>query len=268
MEKDDVVSQGRKTMEEINSMGEYEAYINGRKTIMEAELKSIGGLPRNRCRESMEKMRICRRMEMEEGLVVRGRVEIDTRKPFKSVKEAVMLFGEKVLAGEVYANKLKEMESIERENNQQQTKVGLGEAKQTVEKAKDNAKLMAYYLTSLKEQLEETKLELNQLKSTGGPYTSYHTPINPDIEEIKFMENPKPVQMNPTTIVKSEPTDDHHLVESKHNDLVKFDDSPPSKVIVEVPKMQERNPSSFKTKKTKKKPLIPLLGGIFSKSKG
>ncbi|KAI3747712.1 hypothetical protein L6452_10308 [Arctium lappa] len=207
---------------------------------------------------------------MEDGLVVRGRVEIDSRQPFKSVKEAVMLFGEKVLVGEVYSgHKLKEMRSVERDNDRHQTKVGLGEAKQTLKNVKSDGNSMACYLTSLKQQLEETKSELRQLKLTTEPYSSHCTLVDTELEEIKFIENSKPTKTKPPVKDQYNPdAEDDFLFELKHESSVKSDDDPPAKVIVEVPTMQERNPPSFKIKKAKKKTLIPLLGGIFSKSKG
>ncbi|KAI3798836.1 hypothetical protein L1987_34118 [Smallanthus sonchifolius] len=203
---------------------------------------------------------------MEEGLIVRGRVENDSRQPFKSVKEAVMLFGEKVLAGEIYAHKLKEMENIVTENNPHGTKAAIGDKKQALS-SKDEGNLMAYYLMSLKQQLEETKSELDQLKSTRGPDPSHYMPIDPEIEEIKFIDqNPKPTHVMPT-IDKSEPGYDN-IFELKQADSVKFQTPTPTNVIVEAPKVQDKGSSSFKIKKNKKKTLVPLLSGIFSKSRG
>uniref|UniRef100_A0A166CVN1 U-box domain-containing protein n=1 Tax=Daucus carota subsp. sativus TaxID=79200 RepID=A0A166CVN1_DAUCS len=49
-------------------------------------------------------------MEGHDASLDNKKVEIDTSTPFLLVKEAVVLFGERVLAGEIYTNRLKEFE--------------------------------------------------------------------------------------------------------------------------------------------------------------
>ncbi|KAI5684082.1 hypothetical protein M9H77_05310 [Catharanthus roseus] len=209
------------------------------------------------------------------GLVVRGRVEIDMRQPFSSVKEAISLFGEKVLAGEIYANKLKEMQTTKGgTEGRRQMKVGtkvkaeVEETKQRleeVEKTKEEGNLMAFYLNSLKQELEQTKKELQQLKSTTNN-RELLTSEKPEIEELKFIENSNKVEVKTQTDVTD---DDHDEFEFQKKRSVKFA-SPPllTKVIVGQDENNGDLSPSAEKKIKRKKPLIPLIGTLFLKKKG
>ncbi|KAG5530248.1 hypothetical protein RHGRI_030572 [Rhododendron griersonianum] len=167
-----------------------------------------------------------------------------------------MLFGERVLAGES-------------EHGQYQSRIGavsaeLEETKQSLQKAKEEAHFMAYSLNSLKQELEHTKRELHHLK-TRELAPKQPVAFDPEIEEIKFIENARDVEANTTQ--KREQGLEYYL-EKKRS--VKFA-SPPSlaKIITskDVGELMHTNSNSSK-KKLKRKPLISFMGGLFSKKKG
>ncbi|KAB2618163.1 WEB family protein [Pyrus ussuriensis x Pyrus communis] len=136
-------------------------------------------------------------MNADEGkLVVMGRAEIDTRAPFRSVKEAVMLFGERVLVGEIYANKLKEIgaavsnDTTNGDAAQSRIEVltsELEETKKSLQKVREENKSMAYCIKSLREDLDRSKQELHKYLKAREFDDQKHR-VDPEIEEdFKFI---------------------------------------------------------------------------------
>ncbi|KAG1360721.1 WEB family protein [Cocos nucifera] len=186
-------------------------------------------------------------MERVEDGVAATRAEIDMKAPFRSVKEAVMLFGETVLAGEVYANKLNEAE--------------LEETKQSLAKAREESLEMANCLSSLRAELEKTKNELKQLKAR----ELEKRVVELEIEDLKFVESATKTQVEKPGIEEG--------MELQKKRSVKFADPPTlARVLNEEDNVLERQFSVDRVvepmKKKKKKTFIPLIGVIFSRKRG
>ncbi|CAH8386288.1 unnamed protein product [Eruca vesicaria subsp. sativa] len=189
------------------------------------------------------------------------RAEIDTTAPFKTVKEAVALFGERVLASQVYSNHLKVMEG-ETFEDQAKIETELEETKHNLKRAKEESIQMRNSLSSLKEELERTRQELQKLRVV--PHDQPVTKVDDTVFKTKFE-----VLVPDDGTISTSP----RLRSMSEKRYVKFANPTTGNnngPVVDI--FLERHPSMRKKEKmaktTKKKSLIPLfIGGIFSKKK-
>ncbi|KAL3505393.1 hypothetical protein ACH5RR_035234 [Cinchona calisaya] len=202
----------------------------------------------------------------------RKKAEIDTSAPFGSVQEAVLLFGQR--ANQVYAcTNVKELhDGTSEDTHKDNSRLGsiaieLEETKQSLQKAREESMVMASCLSSLQEELRRTKRELQQLKGSRESEKQVMQELEID-EDIKFVEDiyskeeEFQVKMTPTFQLEQN-------VEFQKKRYVTFADPPSlAQVVVPPPTPSDhaavllRHPS---LRKSKKKPLLPLIKGFFRK---
>ncbi|XP_057719458.1 WEB family protein At1g75720 [Arachis stenosperma] len=201
-------------------------------------------------------------------MVATRKGEIDTKPPFRSVKEAVSLFADKLL----YASQFKQSEAIMENRviideplslSHEAIEAELEETKQNLQKAKEETMSMAHCLSSLQEELELTRQELQQLKQES---MGKHHPIMQEEEEEAVI-----IKNNVTKFDDDELQKKRYETFANTPSLTHIISPSPQPLTVEVEKLKRHHSfGSEKKKKNKIKPLMPLIGfgGIFSKKKG
>lgn len=136
--------------------------------------------------------------------------------------------------------------------------VELEETRQNLERAREESMLMAHCLSSLQEELERTKQELQQLKQREHHHKHPAPAVEPEIEDVKFIENLTKIDMQSSTSSEQEFQKKRYVTFA----------NPPSVAHVMLPQGVEKLERHPSLRKKKKIPLIPLIGGIFSRKKG
>ncbi|CAK9147352.1 unnamed protein product [Ilex paraguariensis] len=204
---------------------------------------------------------------------------VDTSTPFSSVKEAVAIFGERFLAGEIYSPKPftfpKHETSWKFSPSPQKSNEISSEYTPNPNKLGDENALVDT-LKKLEADLEETKMELKLLKERGSETEVALASLNAELHKnmsrlakAEAVAAAKAVASRSTVSVQENGKDGVGLREEERRDsVVRMENS---RTLAEILSLDEKEGMFVGRKERKiikKKPIIPLVGDLFWRKKG
>ncbi|XP_008781676.1 WEB family protein At3g51220 [Phoenix dactylifera] len=218
--------------------------------------------------------------------VVAERAEVDTTRPFRSVKEAIAVFGERFLAGDAYSQKTNSNGKLDMTPepiyalpapkpiySASSSPPSYTSSASQFNQDREDELLIFGSLKKLEAELEETKRELMLLKERESELEIAVATLNAqlqksmsklaEMEAAKAAEGSMDIEGQPTKVQSD------RWAEERTRDLeAKFDYLPTLAQALSLGGIEDDFGGRTKRKVPKKKPIIPLIGDMFSRKKG
>ncbi|KAJ8755669.1 hypothetical protein K2173_022264 [Erythroxylum novogranatense] len=200
---------------------------------------------------------------------------VDTSRPFRSVKEAVAIFGERILVGEIYSPKPYYTPPSHETSWRFSCPPSPGNPKDFEE---ENNHDFLDSLKKLESELEDTKAELKLLKEreseTEVALASLNAELHKNMSKLAEAEATaakNAVASRTVSLERERIKEDRILIEEeKRRELMmRMENSPTLAQILSLAEEREHLGGKKQRKMTKKKkPIVPLVGDLFWRKKG
>ncbi|XP_010930681.1 WEB family protein At3g51220 [Elaeis guineensis] len=217
--------------------------------------------------------------------VIIERAEVDTTRPFRSVKEAIAVFGERLLSGDAYSQKTISNAKIDIAPkpiyalpapkpiySASSSPPSYTSSASQFNQEREDELIIFSSLKKLEAELEETKRELMLLKERESEMEIAVTALNAQLQrslsKLAEMEATKAAEDSMAIEAQSNKVRSDRWAEERTRDLeAKFDYLPTLAQALSLGGIEDDFGGRKKRKVPKKKPIIPLIGDMFSRKK-